>query len=773
MSCSFGGRARFGASLVFLALLCGSNAVIAQNNGSIRGMVVEKDGSPIAGATVMVLPDRRQTISGDRGEFVLSGLRIGSHQLSIQRFGYQPVSRDAEASTDPTYLRIELVPTAVELNAVTVIGSPLELAERREELRRVPGGVALIEPRELRNSRQANLTDVLRFTPGVWAQPRFGAADETQLSIRGSGLRNNFHMRGVNVLVNNMPYRNADGFTDFESLELATAHSIQVFKGANALRYGGSTLGGAINLETKTGYTAERANLMLESGAFGFLKGQASSGAAFGPFDYYASYARTELDGQRQHSAQLRDRMNAHIGYVISPRLDARAFYFFANVKEDLPGSLTRAEFDANPGMATPQNVTNDWGRDYSLHHFGLQFRGQLGKDTRLDVAPYMQYRDIVHPIFRVLDQISRDFGTEARLESSRPIAGRENSFTLGAQYAFGNIDNQHFDNVGGSSGTLRKDQRDEAGTQAIYVEDVLRVAEQWSAVVGARYARDLRRVDDRFLSDGDQSGERWYSSLQPKVGVLFDLPGEHNQFFASVGRTYEPPLLIEVNSLTVPGLVDLNAQDAWQFELGTRGSSGLWNWDVSLFDMEIRDELLNQNVRPFPNAPFTVPTYRNAERTRHLGGEAAIGFRMPGSIFTSRHGGDQLVGRVAYTYGRFTFESDSLHSGNRIPGAPTHVLQGELAYRHPLGITLRPSLEWVPDDYFVNSENTVSNDGWLVAHMRAELELPKWFASLFVEGRNLGNTRYSPAVTVDDAAGRYFLPGEERSLYVGVRYRR
>ena len=40
---------------------------------------------------------------------------------------------------------------------------------------------------------------------------RFGAADETQFSIRGSGLRNNFHLRGVNILVNSMPYRLADG----------------------------------------------------------------------------------------------------------------------------------------------------------------------------------------------------------------------------------------------------------------------------------------------------------------------------------------------------------------------------------------------------------------------------------------------------------------------------------------------------------------------------------------------------------------------------------
>ena len=131
------------------------------------------------------------------------------------------------------------------------------------------------------------------FTPGVYVQPRFGAADESQISIRGSGLRNNFHARGINVLVNGMPYRNADGFTDFESLELLNTESIEVYKGGNALRYGGSTLGGAINLETKTGYTAAPLGVVAEGGSSGFSRGSCSSGATAGKLDYFGSYTRT------------------------------------------------------------------------------------------------------------------------------------------------------------------------------------------------------------------------------------------------------------------------------------------------------------------------------------------------------------------------------------------------------------------------------------------------------------------------------------------------
>ena len=34
----------------------------------------------------------------------------------------------------------------------------------------------------------------------------------------------------------------------------------------------------------------------------------------FDDLNYYASYARTDLDGFRDHSGQRRDRMNAHLG---------------------------------------------------------------------------------------------------------------------------------------------------------------------------------------------------------------------------------------------------------------------------------------------------------------------------------------------------------------------------------------------------------------------------------------------------------------------------
>ena len=86
-------------------------------------------------------------------------------------------------------MTIALAPEVAVMGAVTVIGTKTDLDETRQRIALVPGSVAMIEPAALRATRQANLKDALQFTSGVYVQPRFGAADESQISVRGSGLR--------------------------------------------------------------------------------------------------------------------------------------------------------------------------------------------------------------------------------------------------------------------------------------------------------------------------------------------------------------------------------------------------------------------------------------------------------------------------------------------------------------------------------------------------------------------------------------------------------
>jgi iron complex outermembrane receptor protein len=775
-ACSFGRATRLRLfSALCLAIPCAANHAVAQTAGDIVGRVTGSDGgAPLADVIVLLDGTSAPGRTGVDGRFKFASVRVGVHTVEFRRPGYALTTRTVDVAGELTAsLDVVLDRVATAIKSVTVIGTRTDLEETRKRMDKIPGAVSIVEPAEIRATRQANLKDVLKFTPGVFVQPRFGAADESQISVRGSGLRNNFHARGMNLLVNGMPYRNADGFTDFESLELLTTEAIEVYKGGNALAYGGSTLGGAINLTTKTGYTASPVSLFAQGGSFGFYKAQIESGRELGPFDYYASYARTSLDGYRDWSDQQRDRVNLHGGYRLSDRTDMRAFYFFAHVQEHLPGALSAATFASAPGSADPVNKAGRWGRDYDLHHVGVQLRAQLTPTQRIEISPYMQYRDIDHPIFQVIAQISHDYGAELRYMNSAPLARFENSFTFGIQPAYESLINKQFVNNAGDHGALTKDQHDEVTSVAAYAEDVLSLTPAVSAVLGLRLDNSTRKTKDFFLSNGDQSDSRTFRPVTPKIGLLYNVPGIRGQVFANASRSFEPPLLLELNSLTIPGFVELEGQDAWQYEIGARGRSFRLSWEAALYDIELKNEILNLNVQPFPNAPFTVPTYRNSPKTRHAGLETGLAYQLPGGVFLRGDIQDHVALRAAYTYARYTFVEDPDYKGNDIPGAPQHSATVEIKYTHPSGFAIAPTVEWIPRSYFLNSANTVKNDAWSSFGFRAEWAVENAGVTAFVAGSNLADRRFSQSAQVDNVAGKYYEPSDRRAFYGGLRWTR
>src|SRR5690606_8933703 len=117
-------------------------------------------------------------------------------------------------------------------------------AGARARLSRPPGAVAVVSAESYADRFAQGFSDTLRNVPGVLAQKRFG--EESRLSIRGSGIAQGFHQRGVLFAQDGVPFADADGFSDFQSVDALSARYVEVWKGANTLRFGGAQLGGAI-----------------------------------------------------------------------------------------------------------------------------------------------------------------------------------------------------------------------------------------------------------------------------------------------------------------------------------------------------------------------------------------------------------------------------------------------------------------------------------------------------------------------------------------------
>ena len=633
--------------------------------------------------------------------------------------------------------------------------------EAREELRRVPGGTEVVGQQTIEQSRAANLKDALDFVPGVFVQPRFGAADESQISIRGSGLRSNFHLRGVNILIDGFPYGNADGFADFESLELLTTKRLEVYKGANALRFGGYTLGGALNLVTKTGYDAPLIELRSEAGSFGFLKNYVGTGQVYGPVDLYVGLSDTEVNGYRQHGDQIRRRAYASLGYRLAGGTTIRLDLGYVQNEENLPGALTQQELDRNPRQRNPAASAFREERNYDYTRGALTVRTPLGENQILEWFTQLNYQDMDHPLsFAIIDDTTYSYGTEARYILTAPFLGLASRLTAGFQF-FGTrqIDVNFANNVAG------------------YLEEQLDLTSTFTAVAGGRVNYATREVRDRFERDGNQSDAVDFFSASPRAGFVWKV-APTIQVFGNASHAYEPPALLE---LTAPGqlggnLGQLAAQKSWQFEVGTRGHAGeRLAWDVSVYDAELWDEIQNVNVQPFPGAAFTIPRYRNIDRSRHTGVEAGVDLLLVKDIL-SRMGlgraGDSLRARAAYTWSRFVFVNDVNFGDNDLPGAPRHFIQTELRYDHGSGFWMAPGFDIVPRGYFVNSQNDARNDAYTVVNFKAGFEHKPTGIGVFFEARNLTDTSYSGAVATDDANRRFFFPADGRSFYGGLSWR-
>lgn len=649
-------------------------------------------------------------------------------------------------------------------------GSPLERAgaltspdtsEARAEIQRTPGAVSVVPGAAYQASTPAvTIKDVLDYTPGVIAQPKWG--EDTRLSIRGSGLSRNFHLRGVQLYMDGIPINTADGYGDFQEIDPTAYRYVEVFKGANAMRFGANALGGAINFVMPTGYDASAFGARLDVGSFGFRKAAVSSGGVHGAVDYFINVTAQEADGYRDHSDGESLRATMNLGYRLSRDVETRFYLNVGNVDQRIPGSVTKSAALTDPTAAAIANVLNDQKRDIDTFRIANKTAMRLSDTTLLETGTFFNDRHLMHPIFQWLDYEYDDYGGFARLTDERRIGGLKNRLIAGVNLHYGVVDARQFVNSGGFKGAPRSASKDRSDNVAAYLENALYVLPDVAVVTGTQFLHAERDRQDRFLSDGDQSGGKSFDLWSPKAGLVWDVDRTW-QVFANVSRSAEVPSFGE-NTFATAAFSDLKAQRATTYEIGTRGRREDYTWDLALYRANIDDELQCITV------VVGQCTVINADQTVHQGVEAGFGWAMLKGIAVRGPDADKLWLNTAYTFSDFHFDDDPRFGDNAIPGAPRHYLRAELLYRHPSGIYAGPNVEWVPEAYYVDNRNTLETEAYAIWGAKIGYEGERFTA--YVEGRNLSDEHYIASASIATsatAADRLFEPGSGRAVYGGI----
>jgi iron complex outermembrane receptor protein len=642
---------------------------------------------------------------------------------------------------------------AEEARDTTIIVTGHAQADEAEaRVRATPGGADIVNYQDYADKTVVSLRDTLAFSPGVYTQPRFG--QEVRISIRGSGLSRGFHMRGLTLLQDGVPINLADDNGDFQELEPIFFDHLEVFRGANALRFGSGTLGGAINGVTPTGNTAKGIYARLDGGSYDFVRGLVSAGFGDERASAWGALSADTGDGDRDHAKRHSLRGQANVQIKLSDTVTTRFYGSVNHIVQELPGALTESVALSRPKTGS---FAGDQHRNIDSLRLQNRTRVDLG-DTSLEVGAFLNTKQLFHPIFQVIDQKSDDYGSFARLEhQAGPF-----SFTLGGEIRRGSTRARQYLNVAGKRGALVFDADQDARTANIYGEVRYRPVERLSLIVGGIYADGWRKRQVNFSTTPTQDGRVSFDQFSPKFGVLFDATPDV-QFYANYSRSAEFPGFGEVFQ-TVNGLNAfigaIAPQRAWTAELGTRGKRGPVSWDISLYRSRLKGELLQYNVDV--NGGIPASTF-NADRTLHQGIEAGLTVDAT----------DWLRLRQTWLYSDFRFRNDAVFANSRLPVVPRHALRSEVRIG---GDTLHvaPNLEWVPQGAWADYDNTHRTRGYALLGLSAGASVAHG-VDLFLDVRNLTDKKAVgdiSAVLTAAANSAIYYPVERRAIYGGVRTR-
>ncbi len=658
-----------------------------------------------------------------------------------------------------------VVKGAAEKNS-TVVPTKDQAAE---QIKRIPGGVQVISADDYKTGRSTMITDVLSYSPGVFAQQRDTGAQEARVSIRGSGLQRTFHLRGIKLLQDGIPLNDADGSGDFYRVEPLATEYTEVFRGGNALRYGSTTLGGAINFVSPTGYTSDPIQTRVEGGSFGYIRSQLSSGQVLGSGDYYVSLSQFRQDGFRNHTRQDNHYEYGNFGYKLNDEWETRVYAVNSKVKAKLGGALRKSQLLADPTQANSSSVSGNQKRDQDYYRVANKTTYKTDQE-QFDIMFYGSKFDMFHPIFQVIDVDTANFGGELRFSQDNELFGKDNSWTVGFSPTLVYYTDDRFVNSGGSKGARTAEFDSKAYNIDLFAENEWKMAEDLFLASGVQLSYADRQTTDYYQPNGDDSGNAIYRSVNPKVGLIYELT-DTTQTFVGYSRSYEPPTFSEMFDPSGNFLAN-KAQRGHTWETGVRGEEGRFGYDMTYYYSLIDHELLSlsdSNGNP-------LGTINAREDTIHQGIELGGKVDVFEGLVARDDEKDKVSVHGVYNWSRFRFNGDPVYGDNQLPSLPEHFLKAELVYEHPTGIYFGPNFERVMSKYPIDQANTFFADPYSIWGMKAGYKTKKGL-SLFVEGKNLSDEIYAASTSiVNNAAGAdtnaVFNPGNGRAWYGGAEFK-
>ena len=688
----------------FILAFCVVNSFGQTTN--LEGQILDQDGAAIAGANVVLKQTassfERIASSGETGEFRFEKLPAGTFEIIVIARGFAKETKFISETGNA--VRIVLQPERVaEVVAVTASS----LAGTAEALEQTAGSLQKIDRYQLEQSRVFNFSEALRKISGV------NVKDE-----EGFGLRPNIGIRGTNptrstkvlLLEDGLPlsYAPYGDNASYYHPPVERFESIEVQKGSGQIAFGPVTVAGLVNYITPNPPEEPTFSLKLIGGNRDYFNGNAQFGGTFDRTGLIVNFNRKQGEGARENvRSGLNDFSSKVVQTLNNSNILTAKFSFFNEDSQVTYSGLTEAEYAANPRqnpflndhfygwrtgfslqhvavLTSKMNLTTNFYNNYFSRDWWRQSSNSAQRPNRLgsdaDCLSMANLYTTCGNEGRLRDY--RTWGIEPRLNAQFELGAIRNDLNLGFRY---HRENQNRIQKNGDVPTSR---------DGVIIENNNRQNEALSGFIQNRFIYKnlaftagvrIEKIDfSRLNRLNNASGKTEITEVIPGVGVTYNA-FKNTTIFAGVHRGFAPPRTEDIISNT-GGVVDLDAERSWNYEVGlrTRPIKG-----VSLESTFFRNDYENQIV-PASVAGGGGSAFTNGGQTLQQG------FEFSGRIDSSSlfETGYNVYFQTNYTnLFDAEFRGNRLSSisgftnvpvtGNRLPYAPRHILNATIGYAY------------------------------------------------------------------------------------------
>ncbi len=368
---------------LFLLILLVPNILVAQSV-SLSGRVVDSlTAEPLLNVNILISESKIGTVSDEEGKFQLSNLVKRYIDIQFSYVGYQTKLFHLKLSAD-TVITVTLTPKSIMFEETLVKG-------KQATIRETPVAFTNIGSHEIQqNLGSRYLTDIIQSTPNVFVSDEGGGFADSRLSIRG------FDQTSIAVMINGIPINNPENgevyWSNWGDLS-DVVETIQVQRGLSATPYSVSSIGGVVNIISKSGFTSKKSvNIKSVISSENYKK-------------FLLSFS-TPLNNNLKFTGMI-SRMTSD-GYADQTWLDAYSYYF--SLGWTLQNHLLEIQFMGSPQkhgqrmspltMDTWSKRGNrynaDWGylqgtplnlRDNEFHKPSITINHIWGKDQQFVIS--------------------------------------------------------------------------------------------------------------------------------------------------------------------------------------------------------------------------------------------------------------------------------------------------------------------------------------------------------------------------------------------------